>query len=419
MKDWFRSYRDKIPDEFHEDFLDEIAQAMFRRGMDLVLPITLIDTGLIVLEFLRSASDPTAGGAALFGLYFFMLVISVVFLGFRSRMMRIRSSRVRLGISAVFTGILIAWCAAYSLLELQAGGDAVVYMVALVSCGVLALYPPLPSQALVLAVHAAMLLLAPVLAPDHDNLLRVQMNASIALVLSWLMMRIRFNQQAQLHVSRRVIEDKTRALHEKNQQLERLNVELSVLSTIDCLTGAYNRYKLQETLESEWNRCRRQFAPLSAIMLDIDFFKQYNDHYGHVKGDECIRRVSDILMRCASRASDLVVRYGGDEFLILLPQLDQAAAITVAEHIRCKVNEACILTSVSRVADHVTLSLGVATLIPSDSITPEMFLHEADNALYKSKVGSRNCVTSIQLGEAHMRMPGRIGDGAEPGDAIA
>ncbi len=174
------------------------------------------------------------------------------------------------------------------------------------------------------------------------------------------------------------------------QKLEIANRELQRLASLDGLTGVANRRRFDEYLDAEWQHLAREKLPLSLILCDIDFFKKYNDTYGHQAGDACLRRVADALRFCARRSVDFVARYGGEEFAVILPNTTDIGATLVAEEIRTVVNALEIAHAQSAVSEHVTLSLGVACTQPSHSTTPSMLIASADAALYKAKAAGRN-----------------------------
>jgi diguanylate cyclase (GGDEF)-like protein len=174
------------------------------------------------------------------------------------------------------------------------------------------------------------------------------------------------------------------------QKLEIANRELQRLASLDGLTGVANRRRFDEYLDVEWRRLAREKLPLSLILCDIDFFKKYNDTYGHQAGDACLRRVADALRFCARRSVDLVARYGGEEFAVILPNTTDVGASLVAEEIRTVVNALEIAHAQSAVSEHVTLSLGVACMQPTVNAPPSILIAVADAALYKAKAAGRN-----------------------------
>ncbi|PKO86934.1 MAG: diguanylate cyclase [Betaproteobacteria bacterium HGW-Betaproteobacteria-12] len=173
----------------------------------------------------------------------------------------------------------------------------------------------------------------------------------------------------------------------KNAQLA-----LQQLATVDALTGVANRRSFDDKLHSEWNRARRQNGPLSLIMADVDYFKPYNDLYGHQGGDECLKAVSASLQRQAFRAGDLTARYGGEEFAVILPNTGLDGAREVAERIRAGIEHDALPHAGSLVAACVTISVGVASLVPDHDCQPGSLVALADQALYAAKHSGRNRV---------------------------
>ena len=182
----------------------------------------------------------------------------------------------------------------------------------------------------------------------------------------------------------------------QEQELMRLQRELETLSYRDGLTNLPNRRMFETMFAREWGAARRSGRPLALILIDIDFFKQYNDGFGHLAGDDCLREVAQLLLReTARRSRDLVSRYGGEEFVVLLPETDVAAAQAIAEQCRSAIQEANIPHPRSEAAGNVTVSLGVSSIVPKEGDDPRSFLEGVDKLLYKAKYAGRNRVESI------------------------
>ncbi|HRQ79621.1 MAG TPA: diguanylate cyclase [Azospirillaceae bacterium] len=190
---------------------------------------------------------------------------------------------------------------------------------------------------------------------------------------------------------------------ERTQELQIANRELERLSETDALTDLANRRKLEIALTDEWRRGQRSLSPLSAIMLDVDHFKAFNDAYGHRAGDDCLQMVGRILTAAARRPGDVAARYGGEEFVMLLPETDAAGAMAVAENIRRAVVEAATPHGRSATAGVVTLSLGVATADWASGwpSSPDELIDAADHALYAAKAAGRNQSRPAQPPQVH------------------
>lgn len=176
------------------------------------------------------------------------------------------------------------------------------------------------------------------------------------------------------------------------EKLEKQNEELRYQSSHDPLTGLMNRRYADDYIATEWARARRNHTEISVLIIDVDFFKHYNDTYGHQAGDACLQRLARIFDDHLQRPSDVVARYGGEEFIAILPSTSGQGACGLAESMRQAVAGAAIPHESSSVADHVTVSIGVSSVIPEQGQRFEDIVHEADEALYQAKNGGRNRV---------------------------
>ena len=190
-------------------------------------------------------------------------------------------------------------------------------------------------------------------------------------------------------------------------ELKRLRDHLAEMAVTDALTGLHNRRKLEGILSDTVAQVSQQGDWLSVIMLDIDFFKQFNDAYGHISGDRCIHMVASALKRAVQNASGFSARYGGEEFACVLPNADFARAQEVADAIRHQVRQLGIPHEASKVASHVTVSAGIATARGGEGLVPEDWTEVADDQLYLAKAAGRD------------QIKGRIFDKAERGKGVA
>ncbi len=179
-------------------------------------------------------------------------------------------------------------------------------------------------------------------------------------------------------------------LEERIKEIDEANKALRKLATVDGLTGIPNHRHFRDFLETEWRRSARDHAPLSVIMIDIDYFKTYNDSFGHQAGDECLRRVATALTDGVGRPGDLVARYGGEEFVAVLGATDHDGALVLAERLRVRVEALGLPHPRSLCASVVTVSGGVASIFPQVDGNPDELVGEADRALYRSKREGRN-----------------------------
>ncbi len=211
-----------------------------------------------------------------------------------------------------------------------------------------------------------------------------------------LIARLRYHSQAYINQLER--DEAFRALEVSQAKLAEANRDLQKISTLDSLTDIPNRRNFDMTMSREWERAVRSETPISLIMLDIDYFKLYNDHYGHQGGDDCLQKVAKGLHSAIHRATDLLARYGGEEFAAILPDTDLNGALKVAAEMRRAVNDLQIEHAKSKVRDIVTVSLGVAALIPQRDTEQESLITAADQALYKAKEEGRDCIRSGHVG---------------------
>ncbi|NRT35146.1 diguanylate cyclase (GGDEF)-like protein [Clostridium beijerinckii] len=201
----------------------------------------------------------------------------------------------------------------------------------------------------------------------------------------------------ELYNQKKLVEEQTKLLELKLKELSDLkeaNFKLENLSTLDGLTGISNRRSFDNYIETSLRSCVRSQKPISLIMADIDFFKGYNDNYGHLKGDDCLTKVANTITSSIKRPLDFAARYGGEEFAVILPETDIEGAKVIAEVIRKNVEGLKIVHEHSKASQYVTLSLGIATLYTNMEISSNRLIESADKALYRAKSNGRNIVST-------------------------
>lgn len=196
--------------------------------------------------------------------------------------------------------------------------------------------------------------------------------------------------QMQLHEQNELLKQQVRERELAEAALQNANQKLQRLANLDGLTQVANRRRFDEYLEQEWHRLTREKLPLALILCDVDCFKAYNDTYGHQAGDDCLRSIAHVLQAAAKRPADVVARYGGEEFAIILPNTTPEGALKVAEEIQMKLQSLKIEHRGSLVGSIVTLSLGVATVVPAVNLSLSTLVAAADKALYRAKTEGRD-----------------------------
>ncbi len=205
-----------------------------------------------------------------------------------------------------------------------------------------------------------------------------------------LIARLRYHSTAYIYHKQR--DEAFAALQESQRQLRVANLALEKLSSLDGLTGIANRRQFDLVLAKEWNRAMRNRSPISLLMLDVDFFKPYNDTYGHQKGDNCLKVVAKILKDNEKRPFDLAARYGGEEFAVILPETDAHGAKEIALSTLEMIRAAAIPHKTSSISKFLTASIGCCTMVVGRNEQPELLISRADRALYQAKGQDRNQV---------------------------
>lgn len=205
-----------------------------------------------------------------------------------------------------------------------------------------------------------------------------------------LIARIRYHSRSYLASQQR--DEAYEALRESQQQLLETNMKLQQLMHSDSLTGLSNRRHFDEYLDMEWRRAQRRQSQLSLLMIDVDHFKHYNDAFGHVAGDDALYKVAQTLRVCCHRSVDRVARYGGEEFAVILPETQMEGALLIAEKMRDAVESLRILHPFPNSIGLLTISVGVATVVPGQNTRPDLLIDLADQGLYRAKNSGRNRV---------------------------
>jgi two-component system chemotaxis family response regulator WspR len=213
-----------------------------------------------------------------------------------------------------------------------------------------------------------------------------------------LLARVRYHSAA--HISRLQRDQAFRFLRESQKNLADANIELQKLAALDGLTGIANRRRFDEYMAVEWQRGQRERQPLSLLLCDVDFFKIYNDSFGHLSGDLCLKKSAAVLTEHLKRPADLAARYGGEEFAIVLPDTMLEGALKLANSCVQHLEKLAIESPQAAPFGVVTMSIGVASVVPSPHSSIEQLIESADRALYAAKKAGRNRVVSALAAKA-------------------
>lgn len=264
---------------------------------------------------------------------------------------------------------------------------------------VIALVPILPRRIMFLYIFAFCAGNAAMIGGYHSNLLTMDALLFLLYALSASLFSFSmYSSQVRRYLSQEEAREAIGALKRANEELNHLNAELEELSVTDPLTKIANRRAHDEYIEQAWCQCARQDYPMSVLMIDVDFFKVYNDSFGHLKGDECLVRIAECFKDIVRRSTDMVARYGGEEFSVILPYVSIGEALKLAEKLRAAVEELRIVTPRQQGFPYVTVSIGLASRAPSCGYNTAQIMHLADAALYRAKKEGHNRVVA-DLGE--------------------
>lgn len=413
-------FKIQIDPDFKDEFRSEKVLINLRRGRSIAVVVIIIEIVLLFASLTSVAThkiNPWSESnlqryyTVMYSILIGVLGISLLFFKRLERIVResekgIYIANLVIWLMAVF---IMTWGAVVALLDQKSYGNIVAFMINMIMVGVM-FY--MEARYLIAAYGfslAVFLIGLPFVQSSPEIVVGHYINISIFTFLSFIVARMLYTGYVNDFMNRKTIEQKNMLLtnindslvreidmrREAQNQMQKINQELADLSLIDELTGIPNRRRLEGFLDFEWRRSLRQKTPLSLIMIDIDFFKLYNDHYGHPAGDQCLITVAGALDKCRQRSTDFVARYGGEEFLFIATDIDETGTKILAENLRRSVEELNIPHQYSPVSPYVTISLGTATVIPAAGQKVQEVVNLADQALYHAKHSGRNCVVSM------------------------
>lgn len=377
-----------VPESYKQEFGRMIRATNLRRGK-------ITAAALIVLQIVSLAISlatekqifPVQTNNYYMAMYLVIIVAMVFFFALFNRL----EKKALGGILATwvagtaFAAFILFWCAGKSLLDQFSSGKIAPYSIAVICIAVVAVYPPKVILPVFGAAEAFFVIMMPYFQKSSALCSSNRWNSVYFVLLAGVISAAMYRSRINDFNSSRIIQEKNGELERINRELMETNRALEKLSVTDGLADVYNRSFFDRSIRTESNQCRKSCCPLSLIMLDIDYFKEFNDHYGHQAGDDCIRRVAAALTSCVKRSNDIVARYGGDEFAVILPNTGLEGAVTIAKQIRIGVERLSIPHGFSDTAPFLTISLGVDTMEPSEELAVSEFIQRVDRALYEAK----------------------------------
>lgn len=378
------------------DFLTVIDRINLSRVKVTIILFLVLEIMMLIFSIIFYWKNLSAKPTIYYLMLYTLMIIVMIGFGIFFRLVGkdVTKNHRLISIGGVFfISFILIWCATISLLDQLSNTQVVVYVIAIVSIATVPLFRPHILLTVYCVSQAYFLNFLPFMQENQRILFANIVNTTSFVILAWGIALMRYKKQKEDFYDKKLIEAQNQALNRINQELLAANQKLEVLSLSDGLTGIYNYMKFKKQLDVEWERTKEERLPLSMIMLDIDNFKTINDSFGHQVGDMVIKQVANILTRCLKKDTDIVARYGGDEFVLVLPNTSKEEALALACEIRKCIEERtnCEVMNLSGV-EGVTISLGVNTTIPTDNSSIEVFLNIVDQALYKAKVKRNHVV---------------------------
>jgi len=389
----------KIPDKYDKEFNIEVCRTnMFRIKIFLLLTILLeIATAVITFTNVFPSDFWMPDYRYLIWRTISLIVMIIEYLYIRKIGKDIDNNYKKIENSlSLFLLLLLVLHSSFSLYELYytgQGGQS--YPILIFMIAIITYFSPKNVMLVFLPAHVLYLISSFLLWTYFRFYPGNVLSNTLTLIAAFILSRVLYLNKYNETVSKIVIK-------QKNRELEELNQKLEYFSYYDSLTGLYNRRKLQELLDMEWDRCMRHSIPLSILMIDVDYFKEFNDLYGHPTGDECLIQIGALLSKSVRRSSDIIARYGGEEFIIALPHMDLGAAYSFAEGLRTRVEGHRLQWKDHEKEQLITISIGICSVIPSNLYNVEDLIFSADKALYKAKK-KRNETAVIEIAKAAER----------------
>ncbi len=360
--------------------VDEMNGANIRAGLLMTPLIAVFELVMIIMTYHNIATGGSPVRVTYLQCYVILFASTLIALFLLALWRRAieKNRRALMGLAHIYALLIILWAAAITFLDVSRGGQLIVYLTVLV---VLAYVFYLHPWAVCIIFGGSAVLLMLLISRVTDHMFDITINLLVFAVFMIIASIMRYGNKKESVYREEVIT-------EQNKELSELNEQLRILSQTDMLTRLYNRRYYDTTAPNIAQACAEKGQEFAAILIDIDKFKIVNDTYGHKAGDACIRFVAEIIMTESERYGGIAYRFGGEEFLVLIPDCGRNTAVELAENIRAKVEQ----THLEEVECNVTVSLGCYAAKPESGEQAEAFVNKADHAMYRAKESGRNCV---------------------------
>lgn len=405
----------KITPEYQRDFLLDISRFNIQRGKHFAAIIILVEVMLLIIELL-SRSVSTVFRFEWYACMYISLIIATGFLWILFSRFEHSLNQEFAKVKAInFTIIayitfLITWGALISLQDQLLYGNIVAFLINMILGSLIFYFKPIHIIIPILIGSCVLLIGLPYFQPSFDIRIGHYVNVVIFVVFSGLIARTNYAHYIESFISRKLIEEKSNLLARINnnltleiesrkrtqKELEEANEQLRAISSLDALTGIPNRRKLDESLREYWSQVVKEQLPISVIMIDIDFFKIYNDTNGHLAGDHCLQEVAKVIHKCRREGKDFAARFGGEEFIFIATGMNLEETLALGEKIRADIEALHLDHPFSSASPYVTASVGINWLLPTSTDVIRETINRADHAMYQAKGAGRNRVILAQ-----------------------
>ena len=372
----------KIPKESKDEFEREVTLNSLKNSAHFLNWILLIEIIVTIVSFVPM-SKPLYGTFLKYyrGMYFLLIAMVIFYIILFRNISKHKTIKTKKLQNIILFHILsgLIWSAGISIIDQIYNREATVYLTFIVAIALVVYIKPKLLLIVYGLVQVFFVSMRFIINGTEAEVFASTLNTSVFIVIGWVIERHLYKNRLENFI-------KTKIIEEKNLELKRANEKLETISCVDSLTNLYNRRKLDIIIDEQWKNAINENIELFIVMIDIDYFKKYNDTYGHIAGDGCIIQISNVLKDFCEDHSGFAARYGGDEFCLVLPGIQKSTLIDEIMSLKSKVRNLEMLNELSPIDKYVTISIGIYNDSPKKDIKPWSFVVKADQELYKNKL---------------------------------